>query len=179
MMKFRTTVVFVLLVILMTLAPIARAEIINFPFTQLGGGQVTVTFDYEANNGDVKKFYCENSSPYDAWFGVYERIDGVYVLLYERVCPSNDTTVQVVAGTTLAWDTVDGGLIFGPYSFAAVWPYIPVEEIQILEVIPVEHVYIDVTGVFRLSLTWINGDFEKPGGGRYVGDTYSNDDTRR
>lgn len=115
----RIVLVSVLLVLLSVLP--AKAAIVTQPFTSFGNGLVTVTFDWNENNGDVKRFECVNNSNFDAWFGVY--LSGV--LQYEKICPAQGTTVQVVAGTNLAWDTVDGGLIFGDYSFGAVWPYTP------------------------------------------------------
>lgn len=123
-MKTRISgLVLVLAVLLLAVAP-ASAAIETMLFTSLGGGAVVVTFDYNTNNGNVTKFTCTNTSDQDAWFGVYlmDYANGTEQLLYQRTCGAWSTITQNVAGLTLTWDTVNGGLNMGDYQFRARYP---------------------------------------------------------
>jgi len=123
MKRILVAVLIVVAVLTMAIAP-AQAAIVTLDFASFGGGAVTVTFDYNENNGNVVRFTCTNNSIYNAWFGVYlvDPDTQAETLVYERTCVANDVTIQNVAGTTLAWDTVDGGLMMGNYQFRARWP---------------------------------------------------------
>jgi hypothetical protein len=122
-MKIRGLLAALVLTAALFVSP-AKAAIVTLPFSSFGNGAVTVTFDYNEQNGDVKKFVCANASPYDAWFGVFyvDPNTQAETLVYQKTCAANGTTTQVVAGLTLAWDTVDGGLNMGNYQFRARWP---------------------------------------------------------
>lgn len=98
--------------------------IVTLPFAEFANGQVLVTFDYNDGNGNVTKLHIDNQSAYAIKFTVYERTDaeGTEVQRFVLTVPANTLKDQNVAGTTLAWDTVDGGLMMGPYRFEAQWP---------------------------------------------------------
>lgn len=124
-MKTRISgLVLVLAVLLLAVAP-ASAAIDTLEFASFGDGIVRVTFDYNTNTGNVTKFTCTNNSDYPALFRVLEDVGGTVVLRFEKLCPAHGVTVQNVAGTTVAWDLVDGGLMMGPYQFQAQWPSTP------------------------------------------------------
>ena len=113
--------VLILAVLLLAVAP-ASAAIDTLEFASFGDGIVRVTFDYNTNTGNVTKFTCTNNSDYPALFRVLEGVGGTLVLRYERVCGAHDVVTQNVAGLTLTWDVVNGGLNMGPYQFQARWP---------------------------------------------------------
>lgn len=124
-MKTRISgVVLVLAVLLLSVVP-AQAAIVTLEFASFGDGIVTVTFDYNQGNGNVLRFTCTNNSDFGARFRVLEDVGGVLTLRYEKLCPAHGITVQNVAGTSLAWDLIDGGLIMGPFQFQAQWPWTP------------------------------------------------------
>lgn len=121
-MKTRISgLVLVLAVLLLAVAP-AQAAIETLEFASFGDGIVQVTFDYNTNNGNVVRFTCTNNSDFPALFRVLEDVGGTQVLRYERACAAHSVVTQNVAGLTLTWDTVNGGLNMGPYTFQARWP---------------------------------------------------------
>ena len=92
-------------------------------FASFGDRAVVVDFDYNTNSGNVTRFRCTNNSPHPAYFRVLQD-DGAGNLtqVYEKTAPANQVTTQNVAGLTLTWDTVEGGLNMGAYQFQARWP---------------------------------------------------------
>lgn len=118
----RLVVILVVLSLVLS-APAAQAAIVTLEFASFGNGIVTVTFDYNQGNGNVLRFTCTNNSDFGARFRVLEDVGGTVVLRYEKLCPAHGVTVQNVAGTSLAWDLIDGGLIMGPFQFQAQWPW--------------------------------------------------------
>ena len=118
----RTRIALLALILLLVISSPAQAAIVTFEHSSFGDGIVTITFDYNTGNGNVLRFTCTNNSDFAASFRVYEDVGGVQVLRYEKLCPGHTITIQNVAGTTLAWDLIDGGLMMGPYTFGARWP---------------------------------------------------------
>jgi len=113
-----------LCVILLAIPLNVYATIDTMPFASFGNDAVTVTFDYNRISGDVKRFTCTNDSDYNAWFGIYlmDYEAGTEQLVYEKVCGAHSVVIQVCAGTTIEWDTVDGGIMMENYQFRARWP---------------------------------------------------------
>lgn len=126
MNRLHKSVVLAVLLAMLVVVP-AFASIVTLPFSSFGGGAVVINFDYNTGNGNVLRFRCINESDSAAWFGVYlmDYEAGTETLVGERYCLAHETITQNVPGVSIAWDTVDGGIMMGNYQFRARYPATP------------------------------------------------------
>lgn len=95
----------------------------TYQHSSFGGGAVRIEFDRNTANNRVSQVRCINNSAYAAAFRVFESGAQVYPAGGGwAMAPANQTTSWNTGGITISWDTVDGGLLMGNYSFFAGWP---------------------------------------------------------
>jgi hypothetical protein len=90
----------------------------TFRIASFAADSVRVEIDVNNANWRVQKARCINDSDAALKIIVYE----LGTQIYTAIAPAQQTTEWNVNPFQLGWDSVDGGLILGNYSFGTQWP---------------------------------------------------------
>lgn len=90
----------------------------TFPFASFGDGSVYAELDVNDANWRVTRGRVVNPSAFPLKVIVYEN----GVAIYSAIAPAGRTTQWNLNPFRLGWDSVDGGLILGPYEFGTQYP---------------------------------------------------------
>ncbi|MGW8177390.1 MAG: hypothetical protein ACWGQW_01120 [bacterium] len=81
-------------------------------------GNMHVEFDVNTANWRICQVRCINNNDQPARFVVYE----LGVEIFNAIAPANQTTSWNTGGQQIAWDEIDGGIIWGDLVIETQYP---------------------------------------------------------